>query len=171
MRARGRRGQVVGRGEAPFSRRFIELEGVVFPVVVVVRSQHVEEHAAGEFFDLRGGGMQANGSSEQIAVVERIGCLVQQVARGMKMDALLKGGAPEHIEACDEEVAAVGIGSFRDQIRLHGADARIPGHHRVGELPSLKAMSVPEASRLSARHAASLGTCSMSPPELPAATC
>ena len=66
----------------------IEKKGMIFSVIIVVGGQDIEDHTTGQFAKLLTRNMQANGSSEQVPIIQRIGLFVQHATGRVKMDSL-----------------------------------------------------------------------------------
>jgi hypothetical protein len=65
----------------------VELEGVILAVVVEIRGEDIENHSPRHFADILQRGVELDRESEEVAVVKRIGRLVQKPGGGVEMHA------------------------------------------------------------------------------------
>ena len=125
----GREIEIVGGSEAPRAGVLVELEGMVFAVVVQIRGKNIENHPPRDFPNIFQRGMELDRETEEIAVVKRIGGLVQEPGGRVEMHTPQRLALHE-IEAPHEQVHPRRARRFFDQSRFRHAHAGAAGHLR-----------------------------------------
>ena len=102
---------------------------MVLAVVVEIRGEDIENHPPCHFADVLQRGVELDRESEEVAVVERIGRLVQQPGGGVEMHAPQRLALQE-IEAPHEYMRPRRARRFLDQTRFRHAHPGAARHLR-----------------------------------------